>query len=355
MAFYTTKLSLCALIWSSVLICLSSGSPTIESISPSNGEQVFEMFQQWVMEHGRNYSNTEESKTRYQIFQRNLMYITETNAKRSKSPSGHRLGLNKFADMSPEEFKRVYLRLPEEAPAVTIGPTTSSTGYVQQKESCEEAPSSMDWTKKGVVTPVKHQQKCGCCWAFAATGAIESLNAIATGELVSLSEQELVDCDSKSQACSGGWPSYAFDWVIRNGGISKEEDYPYTAQQGYCRASMQNGVVKINSYQNVEQSDGALLCATAKQPITVALDATQLQFYQGGIVDGENCPVGSPINHAVLIVGYDSRDGTDYWIVKNSWGESWGMNGYFMIQRNTNLPDGVCSINKYASFPIATM
>ncbi|KAI9072220.1 hypothetical protein K1719_045823 [Acacia pycnantha] len=318
MAFYTTKLSLCALIWCSVLICLSSGSPTIESISPSNGEQVFEMFQQWVMEHGRNYSNTEESKTRYQIFQRNLMYITETNAKRSKSPSGHRLGLNKFADMSPEEFKRVYLRVPEEALA-TIAPTTSSTGYVQQKESCEEAPSSMDWRTKGVVTPVKDQQKCGCCWAFAATGAIESVNAIATRELVSLSEQELVDCDSKSQGCSGGFPSYAFDW--------------------------QNGVVKINSYQSVEKSDGALLCAIAKQPISVGLDGTSLQFYDGGIVDGENCPVGSPANHAVLIVGYDSRDGTDYWIA----------NGYFMIQRNTNLPDGVCSINNYASFPIATM
>ncbi|KAI9090245.1 hypothetical protein K1719_028791 [Acacia pycnantha] len=136
MVFYTTKLSLFALIWCSVIICLSSGSPTFESISPSNGEQVFEMFQQWVMEHGRNYSNTEESKTIYQIFQRNLIYITEINAQRSMLPSGHRLGLNKFADMSPEEFKRVYLRLPEEAPA-TIAPTTSSPGYVQKKESCE--------------------------------------------------------------------------------------------------------------------------------------------------------------------------------------------------------------------------
>lgn len=160
MAFNATKLSLFALIWCSVLICLSSGSPTVESISPSNGEQVFEVFQQWVMKHGRNYSNTEESKARYQIFQRNLMYITETNAKRSKSPSGYRLGLNRFADMSPEEFKRVYLRLPEVAPA-TIAPTPSSSGYVQQKESCEEAPSSMDWRKKGVVTRVKNQYKCG--------------------------------------------------------------------------------------------------------------------------------------------------------------------------------------------------
>ncbi|KAK4257845.1 hypothetical protein QN277_007380 [Acacia crassicarpa] len=352
MAFYTTKLSIFALIWCSVIICLSSGSPTFESISPSNGEQVFEMFQQWVMEHGRNYSNTEESKTRYQIFQRNLMYITQTNAKRSKSPSGHRLGLNKFADMSPEEFKRVYLRLPEEAPA-TIAPATSSPGFVQQKESCEEAPSSMDWTNKGVVTPVKDQQQCGCCWAFAATGAIESVNAIATGELVSLSEQELLDCDSKSSGCSGGFPSYAFDFVIGNGGISKEDDYPYAAQQGDCRANMQNGVAKISSYQSVEQSDDALLCATSRQPVTVGLDARSLQLYQGGIFDGGNCERDSNYkNHAVLIVGYGSKDGKDYWIVKNSWGENWGSNGYFFIQRNTDWPNGVCAINTAAYIPI---
>ncbi|KAI9090241.1 hypothetical protein K1719_028787 [Acacia pycnantha] len=200
----------------------------------------------------------EESKTRYQIFQRNLMYIAETNAKRSKSPSGHRLGLNKFADMSPEEFKRVYLRLPEETSA-TIAPTTSSPSYV-------------------LCTSIPPKTLPGSCWAFTATGAIESVNAIATGELVSLSEQELVDCDSKSHTCSGGLPSLAFDWVIRNGRISKEDDYPYAAQQGDCKANMQNGVVKINSYRSVEQSDGAFLCATAKQPITVGLDATSLQF-----------------------------------------------------------------------------
>ncbi|XP_028795001.1 P34 probable thiol protease-like [Neltuma alba] len=122
--------------------------------------------------------------------------------------------------------------------------------------------------------------------------------------------------------------------------LSKEDDYPYVREKGYCKAEKQS-VVKINGSESVEQSDDSLMRAIASQPITVGLDATALQFYQGGIIDGENCPMGTQPNHAVLIVGYDSKDGKDYWIVKKSWGEDWGMNGYFMIQRNSNAPNGV--------------
>ncbi|XP_028769812.1 ervatamin-B-like [Neltuma alba] len=347
MAFYSSMSQfLFPLIWCSILICLSSGFPTSESsVSPSKAEQDFDMFQQWMVEHGRVYQDSEESKTRFQILQRNLKYITVTNPKRSNSSGAYRLGLNKFADMSPEEFKRVYLH-PLEVPT-TIAPGTSRSGHTQQNNSCENAPSSMDWRQKRVVTPVKNQKKCGSCWAFA---AIESVNAIRTGELVRLSEQELVDCDLTDHDCSGGLPVKAFKWVVQNGGLSKEDDYPYVREKGYCKAEKQS-VVKINGYEGVEQTDDALLCAIANHPITVGLDATPLRFYQGGIIDGENCPMGTQPNHAVLIVGYDSKDGKDYWIVKNSWGEDWGMNGYFMIQRNSNAPNGVCSINTAASYP----
>ncbi|XP_054776504.1 zingipain-2-like [Prosopis cineraria] len=305
-----------------------------------------------MKEHGRIYPNFEESETRYQIFQRNLRYITEMNAKRSNSTFSYRLGLNKFADMSPEEFKRVYLR-ELKIPTTTNTTTGSRTDYAEQKDSCG-APASMDWRQNGVVVGVKNQGSCGSCWAFAAAAAIESAHAISTRELVSLSEQELIDCDSKGQGCSGGWPSYAFDWVVGNGGISKEDDYPYAAQKGYCRANMNgNSAVKISSYQRVTPSDDALMCATAQQPIAVALDATNIQLYNGGIYEGEDCPRDSNrLNHAVLIVGYGSEDGKDYWIAKNSWGEGWGMKGYILIHRNTDLPNGVCSINTAASYPI---
>ncbi|XP_028769811.1 cysteine protease XCP2-like [Neltuma alba] len=203
------------------------------SVSLSKAEQDFEMFQQWMAEHGRVSPNSEKSNTRFQIFQRNLKYVTDTNAKRSNSSGAYCLGLNKFADMSPEEFKRVYLRHPEVP--TTIAPATSRSGCTQQSNSCENSPSSMDWRQKGVVTPVKNQQRCGGCWAFATSGTIESVNAIRTRELVRLSEQELVDCDLTNHDCSGGFPMKAFKWVVENGGLSKD-DYPYVGERGYCKA-----------------------------------------------------------------------------------------------------------------------
>ncbi|XP_028769814.1 P34 probable thiol protease-like [Neltuma alba] len=182
--------------------------------------------------------------------------------------------------------------VPTAAAANTTG--TMTTDYAQQKDSCK-APASMDWRQRS-------------CWAFAAAAIIESAHAIATRELITLSEQ-LIDCDSMSQGCSGGWPSNAFDWVMKNGGINREDDYPYSAQQGYCRANM-------------------------------------------GIYEGEDCPRESNnLTHAVLIVGYDSNDGKDYWIAKNPCGEDRGMNGYILIRRNMGLPNGVCSINSSAFYP----
>ncbi|XP_028782606.1 ervatamin-B-like [Neltuma alba] len=348
MAFYISKTSfLHFLILNLILTCLSSG------FIPSEGEEEYETFQQWMKQHARMYPNSEESESRYQIFRMNLKHIKETNAKRSNSSGGgYRLGLNKFADMSPEEFKRVYLRqLP--APTTTNPATTASrSGYVKQ-DSCTP-PASVDWRQKGAVTPVKDQQRCGSCWAFGSIGAIESIHAIQTGELVSLSEQELVDCDSVSHGCSGGSPKSAFEWVIRNGGISKEEEYPYVARDDSCKANTQNedSGVKITNYAQVDQSEEALLCAVAQQPITVSLDASNLQFYDNGIYAGQYCSRDSNyVNHAVLIVGYGSKDGNDYWIVKNSWGENWGINGYFHVKRNTDFPNGVCAINTMAFYP----
>ncbi|XP_028785073.1 ervatamin-B-like [Neltuma alba] len=334
------------LIFCSILISLSSGFPTEESVLPLKGEQEFGLFRQWMKVHGKKYRNSVTTETRYQIFRKNLKYISETNSKRP----GYRLGLNKFADLSPDEFRKVYLRqLP--TPATNNSASAARSGHVQKK-SCAP-PAFVDWRQKGVVTPVKDQGQCGSCWAFGTVGAIESVNAISTGKLVSLSEQELVDCDSASEGCSGGYTESVFEWVIKNGGISEEANYPYKARDGVCKAKQNGGrVVQINSHAKVPKSDAALLCATARQPITVAFDATYLQFYEDGIFDGGNCKKRSTFaNHAVLIVGYGSKDGKDYWIVKNSWGGDWGKNGYFLIERNKNWPNGVCAINSWASFP----
>ncbi|XP_028794990.1 cysteine protease XCP1-like [Neltuma alba] len=233
------------LIWCSTLICLSSGFPTEESVLPSKGEQEFGIFRQW-MEHGKKYPNSETAETRYQIFRRNLKYIEETNAKRSR----YHLGLNHFADMSSEEFKRVYLRhLP--TPNTNNSAATRSD-FVLQLDS-RRPPASVDWRQKGVVTPVKTQKRCGSCWVFGTIGAIESINAIRTGELVSLSEQELVDCDSVSDGCSGGYTKSTFEWVIKNGGISEGDDYPYTARNGICKASKETKPEESKEWRKAEK------------------------------------------------------------------------------------------------------
>ncbi|KAG2683979.1 hypothetical protein I3760_10G058800 [Carya illinoinensis] len=194
----------------------------------------------------------------------------------------------------------------------------------------------------------------GSCWSFSSTGAMEGINAIATGDLISLSEQELVDCDTTNYGCEGGYMDYAFEWVISNGGIDTESDYPYTGVDGTCNITKEETkVVTIDGYEDVAESDSALLCATVQQPISVGMDGSALDFqlYTSGIYDGDCSSDPDDIDHAVLIVGYGSEDGEDYWIVKNSWGTDWGMEGYIYIRRNTNLTYGVCAINAMASYP----
>ncbi|KAJ6769967.1 CYSTEINE PROTEASE FAMILY C1-RELATED [Salix purpurea] len=169
----------------------------------------------------------------------------------------------------------------------------------------------------------------GSCWSFSTTGAIEAINAIVTGDLISLSEQELVDCDTTNNyGCEGGDMDYAFQWVISNGGLDTESDYPYTGVDGTCNtAKEEKKVVSIDGYEDIDQSDSALLCATVQQPISVGMDGSALDFqlYTGGIYDGDCSDDPNDIDHAVLIVGYGSENGEDYWIVKNSWGTEWGM------------------------------
>ncbi|XP_054800721.1 low-temperature-induced cysteine proteinase-like isoform X2 [Prosopis cineraria] len=345
-------------IWASLLACLSHDVPGKYSILgyeldkyPSEERVVVELFQRWKKEHGRFYRHPEEAAMRLGNFKRNLRYVVEQNAMRT-SPNAHRLGLNRFADMSNEEFRRTYF--PVMKRPIKRSNSVTNGGFHLKDNSCEDAPSSLDWRKKGVVTGVKDQQDCGSCWAFSSTGAMEGINALVTGKLTSLSEQELVDCDTTNDGCEGGDMDYAFEWVINNGGIDTETNYPYTGKDGTCNITKERiKVVSVDGYQDVAQTETAVLCAVAKQPISAGMDGSAMDFqlYTGGIYDGKCSSNPDDIDHAVLIVGYGSEDGDDYWIVKNSWGTDWGLDGYFLLKRNGDEKYGKCAIDYMASYP----
>lgn len=197
----------------------------------------------------------------------------------------------------------------------------------------------------------------GSCWAFSAVAATEGITKISKGKLISLSEQQILDCDTNptDQGCQGGLMENAFDFIVKNGGLTYEDDYPYKAADGTCnsRKSLSN-VAKIKGYQKVpENSEAALLKAVSQQPVSVAIDAggSSFQFYSSGVYTG-SC--GTSLNHGVAAVGYGAEeDGTKYWLVKNSWGTKWGEEGYIKIERDVDDKEGRCGIAMDASYPIA--
>ncbi|KAJ0077096.1 hypothetical protein Patl1_35481 [Pistacia atlantica] len=214
----------------------------------------------------------------------------------------------------------------------------------------DELPESMDWREKGAVAPVKDQGQCGSCWAFSTVGAVEGISQIVTGDLISLSEQELVDCDrSYNEGCNGGLMDYAFEFIINNGGIDTEQDYPYKATETIKMLML----LPLMGYEDVLTNDEkSLKKAVAHQPVSVAIEAGGRAFQLYRIVQGVfSGRCGTQLDHGVVAVGYGTENGVDYWLVRNSWGSSWGENGYIKMERNVNTPTGKCGIAMQASYP----
>ncbi|KAJ4717005.1 Cysteine proteinase [Melia azedarach] len=320
-------------------------------------DKLFELFESWMSKHGKNYKNMEEKLHRFEIFVDNLKHID----KRNKEISSYWLGLNDFADLTHEEFKNKYLRsrLKPELYRRRRSQYYSSGESLFRYKNVKAIPDSVDWRKKGAVTEVKDQRKCGGCWAFSAAAAVEGINQIVTGNLTSLSEQQLLDCDTINNfGCVGGVTNYAFEYIASNG-LQTEQDYPFISFDEDSPAEsckLKTGdVVRISGHEMVPENDEeSLLKALANQPVSVAIEASSKDFqhYKGGIFNG-SC--GIYANHAVTAVGYGSEAGeadSDYIIVKNSWGSKWGEGGYVRIKRNTGQPRGLCAINYLASYPI---
>nr|GMC60684.1 cysteine proteinase COT44-like [Ipomoea batatas] len=310
-------------------------------------EEVKGVHQQWLAEHGKAYNGLGEMDKRFEIFKDNLKFIDEHNSMENRT---YKVGLNKFADLTNDEYRSRFLGTRSDAKRRYVKSRNASQRYGFR--ASEMLPESVDWRKNGAVAPVKDQGSCGSCWAFSTVAAVESINQIVTGELVTLSEQELVDCDrSYNEGCNGGLMDYAFQFIISNGGIDTEAHYPYKGSDGVCD-SKNAKTVTIDGYEDVPQNENALKKAVAHQPVSIAIEASgrAFQFYSSGIFTGK---CGTELDHAVVVVGYGSENGSDYWIVKNSWGSSWGEGGYVRMERNVGgTHSGKCGITMEASYPI---
>ncbi|KAM7464694.1 hypothetical protein LguiA_032815 [Lonicera macranthoides] len=309
-------------------------------------ERLWDLYERWRSHHTVSKDLTEK-RTRFNVFKHNMRHIHQVN----KMNKPYKLKLNKFADMTSHEFRSSYggSRVKHYR---MLGGDKRDTGFMHDKTT--DPPASVDWRKKGAITGVKDQGKCGSCWAFSTIVGVEGISKIKTNELVSLSEQELVDCEKDNQGCNGGLMENALEFIKKNGGVTTENIYPYRARDGNCDASKRNApFVNIDGHENVPQNDEkALLKAVANQPVSVAIDAggTDLQFYSEGVFNGD---CGTELDHGVAIVGYGAtQDGTKYWIVKNSWGPEWGEQGYIRMQRDIDADEGLCGIAMEASYPI---
>ncbi|CAH1109597.1 unnamed protein product [Psylliodes chrysocephalus] len=289
--------------------------------------------------HGKSYASLEEERARFQIFQDNVQKVNTHNARYEAGLETYTMAVNKFADLTPKEFGAMLRRNNGPIPRMTL------TSHVQS----DTAPEAMDWRERKAVLAVKDQGYCGSCWAFSTTGALEGQNAIKNNVTVPLSEQQLVDCDKEyNEGCNGGDMLTAFEYVIKHG-LNSEDEYPYEAEDGKCRAKS-GSVVQVKEGVSVEATESALRDAVGTVgPVSIAIYADPFQLYNDGIFDKTTCYNDRDLlDHGVLVVAYGTENGTQYWDVKNSWGEDWGMNGYLRVARNKKM----CGIGLYNAYPV---
>lgn len=298
--------------------------------------------------YSKRYESSED-EYRFHVFLENKHLISRHNQKAARGERSYTLSLNEFADILPHEFVQIM-----NGYKYHMKKQLNESGSLFLTPSFLKVPDAVDWRKHDLVTPVKNQGQCGSCWAFSSTGSLEGQHARKTKRLVSLSEQNLVDCSETfgNKGCGGGLMDNAFKYVKSNGGIDTETSYPYEAQNDRCRFKKSAVGATDSGYVDVPSGSEKKLqeAVAAVGPISVAIDASDstFQFYSGGVYDSTEC---SPedLDHGVLVVGYGTENGKDYWIVKNSWGNQWGEGGYIRMSRNKN---NQCGIATAASYPL---
>nr|XP_043637820.1 cysteine protease Amb a 11.0101-like [Erigeron canadensis] len=303
------------------------------------------MYDRWRSEHKVQAKSPE----RFNVFKYNVQRVHASN----KQNKTYKSQLNQFADLTHHEMLKTYTSNIEHHLALR-GPQGPIKGAPPVAPPANDFPKEFDWRNYGAVNPAQNQGQCGSCWAFAATGAVEGINAIRTGQLIRVSEQQLLDCDNdgRNNACDGGLPCEAFTFIKEHGGIATAESYPYVGKREVCcTAKFGHHSVTLDGMEIVPGHDEcALMKAVQQQPVNFAMDASgDFFFYKEGVFTGA---CSTNYNHAMLLVGWgETPEGQKYWIVKNSWGEGWGEKGFIRMVR-TGDTMGVCGMYQYATIPL---
>lgn len=311
---------------------------TVNSLQQGDEREsyIYAKFQAFLKEHSKKYNTIEEYTARFLLFKTNFEKMEALSISPERK-STYNIGITKFFDLSPQEFRTIYLNL-----KITLLDLIKAQSTPFELNG-ETVPQTFDWRDEGAVNPIKDQGACGSCWAFSTVANLEGIYYVKSKKSINLCEQQLIDCDSDDNGCDGGLMENALKYVKTNGlGLSK--DYPYKAKKGTCKKV--HPAIHIKGFHFApsqdEESIKEMLVKTG--PLSIAINAEPLQFYSSGIIDAnasECDPQG--LNHGVAIVGYGSEQGNSYWVIRNSWGENWGEEGYFRIA----LGKGICGVNSY--------
>uniref|UniRef100_A0A8C1AP15 Cathepsin S, ortholog 1 n=2 Tax=Cyprinus carpio carpio TaxID=630221 RepID=A0A8C1AP15_CYPCA len=330
------RVCVCMIRFVLLLLCVSLVCSEIRHLT--------DQWMAWKSQHNKTYRNTREERHRRGVWEQNLLDIVKHNEETTVGLHSYTLGLNQLSDMTADEVNQLNGLLEEDFP-VNVNVTSLPPSH-------QPPPPRVNWTEHGMVSPVQNQGPCGSCWAFSAVGALEGQMKRRTGSLVPLSPQNLLDCSVSlgNRGCKGGYLSRAFLYIIQNKGIDSNTFYPYEHKQGVCRYSVTGRAGYCSGFRILPRhNEVALQYAVANiGPVSVGVNAKLASFhrYRGGIYSDAKCSSGL-INHAVLVVGYGSENGQDYWLVKNSWGTAWGENGFIRMARNKNM----CGISSFAIYP----